>query len=238
MPFRLSNFNMTPLILLHGALGSSLPFEALKKNLEAQGYEVHSFNFSGHGKTPAKPNGFTMQIFAADLLNYMNTQNIAIADVFGYSMGGYVALTFALTHPSLIGKIMTLGTKFDWNPASSSKEVAMLNPDIILEKVPRFAEQLEQIHGDWRLLLQQTADMMLALGNGTALTASDLSKIKNQVQITLGSEDNMVSQAESEQIAAAIPAASFKILTAVKHPIEKVNADILAQEISIFLKIA
>jgi pimeloyl-ACP methyl ester carboxylesterase len=224
---------MTPLILLHGALGSSLPFEALKKNLEAKGYEVHSFNFSGHGKTPAKPEGFTMPVFATDLLDYMNAQNIAIADVFGYSMGGYAALTFALTHPERIGKIMTLGTKFDWTAESSAKETRMLDPDVILEKVPRFAEQLEQIHGDWRLLLKQTAEMMLALGNGAALTVSDLSKITKPVQITLGSEDNMVSQSESEQMAAAIPGANFKILPTVKHPIEKVDAQMLAEEISV-----
>ena len=47
---------------------------------------------------------------------------ITRADIFGYSMGGYVALHAARRHPERIGSIMTLGTKFAWDTPTAEKE--------------------------------------------------------------------------------------------------------------------
>ena len=38
-----------PLILLHGALGSSDQLKNLSEALENEGFSVFTFNFSGHG---------------------------------------------------------------------------------------------------------------------------------------------------------------------------------------------
>jgi pimeloyl-ACP methyl ester carboxylesterase len=51
-------------------------------------------------------------------------------------MGGYVALKTAVLHPGRIEAIVTLGTKFHWDPENASNEVRMLNPEKIEEKVP------------------------------------------------------------------------------------------------------
>jgi esterase/lipase len=130
---------------------------------------------------------------------------------------------------------MTLGTKFDWTKESAAKETKMLNPDVIETKVPAFAAQLQQLHGDWRKMLGKTAEMMLALANDAALTEKELSKILHEVQITLGSEDNMVGQEESMKMAAAMTNAKFKLLENLKHPIEKADANMLAGEILSFI---
>jgi esterase/lipase len=130
---------------------------------------------------------------------------------------------------------MTLGTKFDWTKESAAKETKMLNPDVIETKVPAFAAQLQQLHGDWRKMLGKTAEMMLALANDAALTEKELSKILHEVQITLGSEDNMVGQEESMKMAAAMTNAKFKLLENLKHPMEKADANMLAGEILSFI---
>ena len=140
-------------------------------------------------------------------------------------MGGYVTVWLALMHPQRIGKIITLGTKFDWSVASAEKEVRKLNTEKILEKVPAFARILEHRHApnDWKELLKKTGDMMLSLGNNPQLTAENLKTIIHPVTIYLGDKDDMADRDFSEQVADWLPNGSFHLLHDTAHPIEKVD---------------
>ena len=78
----------------------------------------------------------------------MNENYIQTIDIFGYSMGGYVALWLARFYPDRVGKIFTLGTKLKWNDEEAEKEIKMLNPEKVELKVPAFAQQLAERHGE------------------------------------------------------------------------------------------
>lgn len=162
------------ILLFHGALGSLQQFIELKELL-SENFNVHVFNFSGHGGNPINQS-FSIDLFGNDTLAFMQQSGIVHPSVFGYSMGGYVALKLALKHPDLFKMILTLGTKFEWTKESAEKEVKMLQHDIIEEKVPRFAQVLRERHTpvDWKTNMQHTADMMLALSSGDAMTTDDL----------------------------------------------------------------
>ena len=136
---------MKSLILLHGALGAKGQLLDLKAELSDR-FDVHVLNFSGHGGQPFAEKGYSMTQFAKEVEVYMHENNIPSANFFGYSMGGYVALTLALQHPELVDNIMTYGTKFNWTIASAEAEVKMLNSEKILEKVPKFAKALQEKH--------------------------------------------------------------------------------------------
>src|SRR6186713_1921048 len=171
---------MNPILILHGALGSASQLEPVKSTIENNGAVVHSLNFSGHGGASFQ-NNFGIEQFANDTLHYIKSHQLKQVNIFGYSMGGYVALWLAKQHPEVIGKIVTLGTKFDWSVESASQEVKKLNAEKILEKIPAFARILEKRHAphDWRMLLQQTANMMMALGESPLLTKEILQNIQH-----------------------------------------------------------
>src|ERR1700754_572786 len=101
---------MQHLILLHGAIGSKEQLEpfadALKKD-----FIVHLIDFSGHGMRPISNEKFSLSLFANDVLEYIHDNNIEHANIFGYSMGGYVAMYLAKHHPEKITRIITLATK-------------------------------------------------------------------------------------------------------------------------------
>jgi esterase/lipase len=131
---------MKQLLVLHGALGAQQQFEELKTLLESQ-FTVHTLNFEGHGgRTSNAP--FSMDLFVENVRDYLQENNLSSCSVFGYSMGGYVALKFAAKFPGTVNEIVTLGTKFGWSPEIALKETAMLNPEKIEEKVPKFAAAL------------------------------------------------------------------------------------------------
>lgn len=221
---------MNPIILLHGALGSKIQLEPLKALLESRGRKVHSLNFSGHSGESFSSSGFGIDVFAKHLLRYMDKESITQADIFGYSMGGYVALWLAHLHPSCIGKIITLGTKFDWSVESAEKEVKKLDAEKILIKVPAFARILESRHApvDWKELLQKTADMMMELGQQPLLTQEILSRISQSLTIVLGDQDDMADRSYSEEVSGWLPHGKFLLLKDTPHPIEKVNLNMLA----------
>lgn len=210
------------LLLLHGALGTQQQLIPLAHLLQEQ-FIVHYFNFEGHGGRVSDAPAFSIDLFVENVLQFLEEQQLDSVAVFGYSMGGYVALRLAQKHPQLVEKIITLGTKFDWSVEAANKEVKMLNPNIIEQKVPKFAAQLQKAHApnDWKLLLDKTAQMMLHLANKSKLTTQDLKQIQQKVLINIGSLDNMVSVAESEQAAAALPNAQLKCIEGFYHPLEK-----------------
>jgi pimeloyl-ACP methyl ester carboxylesterase len=127
------------LLLLHGALGSQKQFDPIIPLLEDQ-FDVHRFDFEGHGEN-VSDTAYSMKLFSQNVVEYLDKHSIEKTNVFGYSMGGYVALKTALAEPDRIGKIATLGTKFNWSLEAAQREVRMLNPDKIEEKGPPFCSK-------------------------------------------------------------------------------------------------
>ncbi len=219
------------LVLLHGALGSKVHFSVLKSHL-TNDFEVFDLNFDGHGGNLTNAE-FSIELFSKNLVDFLVANDLKKVHVFGYSMGGYVALYTALNHPAYFEQIVTLGTKFDWTAAAAEKEVKMLNPSVIEEKVPRFAESLKQLHSpdDWKNVMLKTADLMKNMGDQPPLTTADFAQITTPVTIGIGDADKMVSQEESRQAANALPNAKFAILPNVVHPIDQIPVEILVDYI-------
>lgn len=216
-----------PLLLLHGALGSKNQLEPLKNQL-ASHFEVYPLNFEGHGGDTSESQ-YSIELFTQNVLDFIETEKLGEVNIFGYSMGGYVALNLASQHPQVISQIITLGTKFDWTPESAAREAKMLNPDVIEEKVPHFANKLSETHkpADWKSLVLRTAEMMKKLGDRPAVNPEKLQQISHKVIIGIGDKDQMVSLEESTLAASHLPNGTLHVFEGFPHPIEKVDLDVL-----------
>lgn len=228
---------MNPILLLHGALGSGTQLESLKSLLQVNGHAVYTLNFSGHSGRSFE-NSFGIETFADDVLYYLDANKLKTVDIFGYSMGGYVALWFASQHADRVGKIIALGTKFDWSPESALHEIKKMDPEKILEKVPAFARILEHRHApvSWKDLMSRTAAMMKKLGDAPLLSEQILSSIEKPVLILLGDKDDMADHEYSKQVAYILPQGKFQQLHNTSHPIERVDLKILQPIVGAFFK--
>lgn len=219
-----------PLLLLHGAISSHKQFDVLLPFLK-DSYEIHAPDFPGHGGSTI-PEMFSIPLFASAVLDYIDSKKLDQVSIFGYSMGGYVALYLAAHYPQKIKKVFTLATKFNWMPAVAEREVAQLDAKKILEKVPAFAAMLKEMHApqDWKKVLEKTAGMLLNLGNNPALSEKELRQIKIPVTIGIGELDKMVSVDESQNAANHITYGQLLQLPATPHPFEKINHEMLAEK--------
>jgi pimeloyl-ACP methyl ester carboxylesterase len=225
---------MKKIILLHGALGAEAQLQPLKELL-SKNFEVYLYTFSGHGSKSDDTSPFSMEQLANELGDFIDENKLIQPAIFGYSMGGYAALTLAAANPRMIGAIITLGTKFDWSPEAAQEESKFLNPDKTTEKVPDFAAYLHQLHGaGWPTLMRNTAGMLTDLGTNHLLP-DDISVIQNNVLLLLGDADNMVTREETEETKKHIPHASVQILPETPHALEKTDAALLAKAITDFI---
>lgn len=227
---------MEHLLLLHGAIGAKEQLQKLAEHL-VDNYTVHSINFTGHGGDSIPGEVFSIPLFAKQVLSYLQDKNINKAHVFGYSMGGYVAMYLAKNNPEKINKCITLATKFYWDETVAAREVKKLDPAIIRQKIPAFAEQLKQRHApqDWETVLNKTAELLEGLGKNNELQLQDYASINTPILLLLGDRDKMITLEETLAVFNQLPNAEMAMLPGTPHPIEQVDNSFLALHIDKFL---
>ncbi len=223
---------MTPIIMLHGAIGSAIqmqPFADALKDL----VDVQIFNFPGHGGKKFKA-AFSIQEFTGELYEYIQQHQFEKVNLFGFSMGGYVAMNFAYRYPSLVEKVCTLGTKYYWDDEIAIREATKLVPAVIKEKIPAYAQTLIQLHGEtnWEKLLISTALLLKDLGRDPILNKGVYAKINQPCLIMLGDSDKMVSLEETIFAFRNLAQASLAVLPGTIHQVEKIDQ----QLVTLYLK--
>lgn len=228
---------MNPIIFLHGALGTEEQFYPIFSELN-EDKRLHRITFEGHGEAVKKDRPFRIKHFAENTLRYMDQQGIVQADFFGYSMGGYVALTLAKTNPDRVGKIATLGTVLKWSPEKSANETAYLNSEKIEEKVPAFARMLEKLHPEsWKEVVSKTEELLIHLGSNPEIVEDDWKKINHPIRIHIGDRDTTADLKETVQIFDKIPNAELVVLPNSPHPIDKTDKELVIKSIRKFFKL-
>ena len=93
-----------PLIILHGFFASSRNWRQVAEKLAAT-FHVYVLDMRNHGASPHHP-VMDYPSMASDLLQFMDAQGLTTASLLGHSMGGKVAMWFALNHPERIDKLI------------------------------------------------------------------------------------------------------------------------------------
>jgi len=90
-----------PLVLLHGGVHTiELSFGRLRPRLA--GRRTLAVELQAHGRTPDIDRDITVANMACDVLALLDHLGVPDADVFGFSLGGLVALELAVRHPDRV----------------------------------------------------------------------------------------------------------------------------------------
>jgi len=218
------------LLILHGALGAKKQFTPIVELLKAH-FEVYCLEFDGHGTLSEYSGTFSIDHFVSQTAATLKALGWEKPMVFGYSMGGYVALKLEAEHPGTFERIVTLGTKFNWTPETAAQEARMLNPEKILEKIPAFGLYLASLHNEqqWKSLMVKTAEMMLEMGNHPPVTEEILAKVFTNVFCLRGEKDAMVTTEETVWAVNALPDSRFEEIAEWQHPIDKIPVNELIE---------
>jgi pimeloyl-ACP methyl ester carboxylesterase len=99
----------SPLILLHGGLGA---LEMWGSNLPAlaEKHQVIAVDLQGHGRTADIDRPLSVYHMSDDIAALIQHLGLEKPDIFGYSLGGGVALQTAIRHPKLVGRLVVVST--------------------------------------------------------------------------------------------------------------------------------
>jgi pimeloyl-ACP methyl ester carboxylesterase len=94
-----------PFVILHGFLGMSDNWKTLGNRWAEDGYEVHLLDQRNHGRS-FHSDEFSYEVMAEDLKNYCEEHGLKEIILLGHSMGGKVAMQFAVTYPEIVSKLI------------------------------------------------------------------------------------------------------------------------------------
>ena len=100
-----------PLLLLHGGLGNTGMFEPGLPQL-AQGRCVIAVDLHGHGRTALGERPISLVDMGDDMAVIVRELGYENVDVLGYSLGGGVALRFAVQHPGMVRRLALVSAGF------------------------------------------------------------------------------------------------------------------------------
>lgn len=226
------------LILVMGYGGSLRVWPAKFVQQLAQKFEVISYDNRGTGLSciPQEPSDYSIKLMAQDASEVLDVFGVTSVNVFGYSMGGCIALQYAHDHGSTVNSLTllsaTAGGALYVKPDPALSE-ALANPrgetlwDMYLStfQLMYSPEQLKTCEPALRAIYEvskDTATSQTALrGHSFAFKNFDgtklLPELRMPVTIIAGSDDRLMPVQNSTNIANAIPQARLVLIPGCEH---------------------
>ncbi len=96
-----------PLIILHGLFGLSDNWVTFAKKIAKEGFGISIPDQRNHGRSPHSDT-FNYLALTDDLMEFIEEHNIEDPLILGHSMGGKVAMRYALENPEIVEKLIVV----------------------------------------------------------------------------------------------------------------------------------
>jgi 2-succinyl-6-hydroxy-2,4-cyclohexadiene-1-carboxylate synthase len=243
------------LVLLHGFTGSLRAWDDIRSKLQGT-VTVVAIDLIGHGdsEVPADPARYTLDHAADDLNALLDALGVDSAGVLGYSMGGRLALHFAVQHPQRVRTLILESASPGIEDQAERERRAASDDDLaerILERgVVAFVEEWERQpllalapHVSHEVRERQHAQRLLnspvglanslrGMGAGQQLPLwSRLHALRMPVQLIVGALDQRYC-AVSKRMLGLLPNARLEVVPEAGHTVHLDQPELFATTVS------
>jgi pimeloyl-ACP methyl ester carboxylesterase len=214
-------------ILLHAWVESSGCFDRVRPKLPPR-LRVLAMDQRGHGDADKPADGYALRNFTDDVEAFMDAVSLQSAVLLGSSSGGYVAQQVAVDAPQRVTGLVLVGAprSLQDRPAFADEVDLLtdpLDPTWVEDSLTWFPRYHDVPH--WYIKdrirdgLRVPAHVWRAglAGLTTAVPPSESGTITAPTLIIWGGLDELLPQADAEELAAAIPGAQLKIYEDTGH---------------------
>jgi 2-succinyl-6-hydroxy-2,4-cyclohexadiene-1-carboxylate synthase len=231
-----------PLLLLHGFTGSTRAWDAVRPAIAAFA-RVVSIDLIGHGRSaaPGDAERYTLDWCTRDLCALLDELGLGAVDVLGYSMGGRVALHFAVQAPERVRRLIlesaSAGIEDDAERRRRIDSDNALAERILRDGIEAFVAEWEHLpvlalapHVAMDVRLRQTAQRLqndpcglanslrgMGAGRQAPLWAV-LPDLQSSVGIIVGERDARYHQL-GERLHALLPRSDLAVVPAAGHTV-------------------
>jgi len=217
------------LLVLHGAAGSTRSETApLMRRLESS-FHLVGVDLSGHG-TSAFPSDqdFSLDLFAEDVRTAMTALDLSSAHVFGFSLGGGVALHLAQRSPALVDRLAVFQTNVDWTRPQANRMRQRLDLGALQENAPEQAERLRARHSFPTRLLRRLQSFVETLPDASDELAPGLSDLSAPTLVGAVDQDPLFGPEAPQALYQKLPNARLAILPGEHHDLAKAPLPLLS----------
>ena len=96
------------LLFIHGNMTSSKHWDVLLENMPLEGYKVYAIDMRGFGASSYHQPIESIKDLAADIKYFVDEMELNNMTIVGWSLGGAVAMRFAIDYSELVDKLVLL----------------------------------------------------------------------------------------------------------------------------------
>lgn len=238
-----------PIVLVHGVGSNSQAWDTVV-SLLGEAHPVIRYDLRGHGQSPKPAGPYELEDFATDHIALMDELGIERAHVVGFSLGGLIAQSIALSYPERVDRLAILSAvagrteaerkavreRLATVEASGAGGVAAQGPsrwytERFQQRAPETVARHLARFASNEPVAYAAAYRVLA----TSDLADELPRIKATTLVLTGSDDIGSPPRMARLMAERIPDAQLVIVDGVKHGILEEQARRVAAELSAFL---
>lgn len=131
-----------PVVILHGLFGISDNWVSYARRLSLETYEVFVPDQRNHGHSP-QSDTFNYLALTDDLFDFIDENEIEDPIIIGHSMGGKVAMRYALENPLLVKKLIVVDISLKaYGPRKQHLNIIKAMKSIDLKKF-KFRQEIE-----------------------------------------------------------------------------------------------
>ncbi len=240
-----------PLVILHGLFGSADNWYSISRELDTE-FTMYLVDQRNHGDSPHSDE-WDYEVMAADLLELLDNEGLDKVFLMGHSMGGKVAMTFAVNNPERVARLIVADISPRYYPVhhevileglqainlpeiQSRKEadeaLAIHIPDFgtrqfLLKSLGRNSEGFY-----WKINLPVIVENIEEVGKAL----DDDTFYKGKTLFLAGEKSNYIQEKDLESILAHFPKYQLKIIANAGHWLHAEEPKAVVREIREFLK--
>ena len=239
-----------PMVILHGLFGASDNWLTMAKRL-GKFRKLYILDQRNHGQSPHSQN-FGYESMVGDLEKFVEEHKLTTPDLLGHSMGGKVAMHFAVKHPELLSKLIVVDIAPKHYPIHHDVILEGLKAIDIEHLISRseadkeLAEYVEQPgirqfllknlkrndHGfEWKMNLDTIYNNVANVGEG--LKASDV--VQNQTLFIRGGLSRYILDEDIPNIKKHFPNGKIETIDQASHWVHAEQPEALCKLVESFL---
>jgi pimeloyl-ACP methyl ester carboxylesterase len=226
-----------PLVMLHGLFGSTDNWLGVTPKL-AQHFRVFLVDLRNHGLSPHSDE-MSFALMASDIAEFLDVRQVDRAHVLGHSLGGKVAMQFALTHAERVNRLivvdiaprayapehvpifkalLALDLKQYHSRAQIEEALAPAISDLTLRRflLKNLRASSSPAYA-WRIPLESIYASYSKLCEASAIAGSQGHIFEGPTLFLRGGQSPYISDADVAQIRQLFPQAMIETITTARH---------------------
>lgn len=220
-----------PVVLCHGLGGNHAAWWRVVPGL-CEHHQVITWDQRGFGNSTRRTGRYGPEVAVGDLLGLLDHLDVGPVQLVGQSMGGWVAMGFALRHPERLRSLVLTDTLAGVFTDEVLAEVNRTSSEVRARAMagrsdehPALGARFCSEHPDLAYLYRQMSSMgdkpddLEVFGMLAAMHAplDEVSAIELPVKLVVGEDDKLCPPAAMRLVAERIPGASLEVIAGAGH---------------------